>query len=255
MNNKIKTLYSKTLMHFLLISALMLIMPVASAEVYHEEDINISSGTIVVYMNDVYTKTHAYDYRMEISGMDGVVDSKDYNQFVQKTKSSMDKYVSNHIMVDERELRILLSTVDVQDILGEVNDDKITIKKRIIYKTPYLLDVREHVMHVVLRADVVQYRITLPEGTKLESIDGIENVQETEIGSHVILNASCCEEHTYLNDAYPTSDHMAIIKFSKKPWYYSRLALPTLLIIQVMLGVAAIYSARTDLNKVSKEYE
>lgn len=48
---------------------------------------------------------------------------------------------------------------------------------------------------------------------------------------------------------------MTTIKFSKKPWYYTHLSLSTLLIIQIMLGVAALYSVRTDLNKVSKKYE
>ncbi|MCK5661230.1 MAG: hypothetical protein KAH86_07705 [Methanosarcinales archaeon] len=254
MNNQIKTLYSKTLILFVLISALMLFMPISSAEVYHKEDIDISGGKIIVNMTNVYTQTHAYDYRMEISGMDGVVDIEDFGKFQQMTKYSMDKYVSEHIIVDEREMKVLLSTIDAQGILGEVNNETITIKKRIIYKAPYPLDVREHVMQIVMYPDITQYRITFPEGTKLESIDGVENVQEAEIGSRVILDVSC-EEHTYLNDADPTSDHMTTIKFSKKPWYYSRITLPTLLIIQIMLGVAAVYSARTDLNKVSKEYE
>ncbi|MCK5660038.1 MAG: hypothetical protein KAH86_01665 [Methanosarcinales archaeon] len=254
MDNNTKMLHSKTLVLFMLISALLLFMPISSAEVQHKEDIDISSGKIIANITSVYTQKDAYDYRMEISGMDGVVDNTDFKKFQQETKSSMAEYVTNHIIVDERNLKKLLSTIDVQGIMGEVNDDKLTIKTRIIYKNPYPLDVREHIMQINMRPGIVQYRITFPEGTKLESIDGVENVQKAEVGSRVILDASC-EEHTYLNNADPTSDHMTTIKFSKKPWYFSRLTLPVLLIIQIMLGVGAVYSARTDLNKVSKEYE
>ena len=254
MNNNTKTLHSKTLVLFVLISALLLFMPVSSAEVNHNEAIDISDDKINANITSVYTQTDAYDYRMEISGMDGIVDIDDFIKFQKEAKSSMDEYVTRHIIVDERELKKLLSTIDAQGIMGEVNDDKLTIKTRIIYKSPYPLDVREHVMQISMLPDMSQYRITLPEGTKLESIDGIDDVQEAEIGSRVILDVSC-EEHTYLNNADSTSDHMTTIKFSKKPWYFNRLTLPTLLIIQIMLGVGAIYSARTDLTKVSKEYE
>lgn len=159
-------------------------------KVHSDEDINISSNVTIVYLTSVYTQTHAYDCCVKISGMGEVVDISCFEKDQQMTKFFMDRYVSKRIILDDRGLKIRLSPIDAKGILGEVNDDNITIKKRIIYKTPYPLDVREHVMQIMLRSGITQYRITLPEGTKLELTAGMENVSGTEIGSHVVLNAS-----------------------------------------------------------------
>ena len=242
----------KAIVFFVFVLAMLLPVQLASADFYYEDDIDIMDDQISITITDMYTSGHAYAYRMEISGADGMVDEDDYTQYMDFTKNSLDTFLKEYMVVDGNEPKVADLNIESSNALGEVSNESLEVTRHIVYELSDTLDGGEHVVRIIGNPDVRNRRIVLPEGVTLESAEGLKEIQQTEANGRIVLTGASTTSK-YMNGTIQTFEYVTIVTFSKKPWYFNRLVIPILMFMEGLLAIAAIYSLKGKLSKSSSD--
>ncbi|MCK5661229.1 MAG: hypothetical protein KAH86_07700, partial [Methanosarcinales archaeon] len=136
--------------------------------------------------------------------------------------------------------------------LGEVSNESLEVTRHIVYALSDTLDEGEYVVKIMGNPDIRKRRIVLPEEVTLESVEGLKEVQQTETDGRIVLTGVSTTSK-YMNGTIQTFEYVTIVTFSKKPWYFNRLVIPILMLMEGLLAIAAIYSLQGKLSKSSKK--
>ncbi len=238
----------KAIVFFVFVLAMLLPVQLASADFYYEDDIDIMDDQISITITDVYTAGHAYSYRMEISGADEMVDENDYTQYMDFAKNSLDIFLKEYVVVDDKEPKLANVKVESPNALGEVSNESLEVTRHVVYELSDTLDDGEHVVKIIGNPDIRERRIVLPKGATLESAEGLKEMQQTEVDGRIVLTGASTTSK-YMNGTIQTFEYVTIVTFSKKPWYFNRLVIPILMFMEGLLAIAAIYSLKGKLIK------
>lgn len=241
-----------SIVFFVFVLAMLLPVQLASAGFYYQDDIDLSGELITATITDMYTGGHAYEYRMEMSGMDGTVNESDYIQDMNITKKALDGFLAEYMKVDDTNPEVLDFKVEAPDALGDVSNESFEVTRHIVYKLPESLGAGEHVIWIIGNPAIEKRRIVLPEGVTLESAEGLKEMQQTETDGRIVLSG-ISGTSKYLNGTIPTFEFATVVTFSKKPWYFNRLVIPILMLMEGLLAIAALYSMRGKLSKSSNK--
>lgn len=237
---------------FVFVLAMLLPVQLASADFYYEDDIDIMDDELSITIIDTYTSRHAYAYRMEISGADGMVDEDDYTRYMDFTGNSLDTFLKEYIVVNGNEPKLADIKVESSNALGGVSNESLELTRHIVYELSDTLDGGEHVVKIIGNPDVRKRRIVLPEGATLESVDGLKEMQQTETDGRIVLTGASATSK-YMNGTIQTFEYMTIVTFSKKPWYFNRFVIPILIFMEGLLAIVAVYSIKRKLGKSSNK--
>ena len=242
----------RPIVFFVFVMVMLLPVQLASAGFYYEDSINVSEDFITATITDMYTDGHAYRYRMEMSGMDGTVNESDYITDMANTKKSLNVFLTEYLKVDNINPIVFDFKVEAPDALGEVTNESLKVTRHIVYKLPESLGTGEHVIWVMGNPDIEKRLIVLPEGVTLDSAKGLKDMQQTETEGRIVLSGISATSK-YMNGTIQTFEYATVVTFSKKPWYFNRLVLPLLILLEGLLAIAALYSIRGILHKSSNE--
>lgn len=162
----------------------------ALADATFTNDVNIQDNSVELVINEYYTGVDAQAFRTDLdSNHNGEVNETEVEAFKELFSRNSSRQYMGYIMIDDGKTQMQMSSFDLEmeNAQGNVSDEEMHVKATISYELSPSLLPGDHNIWILGHPLIEKMSISLPPGTQLNNVDGIDDLIIRKNGGRVLL--------------------------------------------------------------------